>query len=610
MRKYTLGNTLFAAFILIAVGWFASCSKGDDVAGSNAVYTLLPEKLDSLIQVNPDSVLTTIALLEQLEGLVDARPAIKYELLSAKLAAYQQKGYVDSVVLLVDEIANINLEKADTAQLLPLLGKINYTELSYANSLIIAKLLRIANQYIDNNNLRDEDAIVIQNLFAALLIEQNDLQKAQTVLEQALRNTTALDDTRGYTAIYLTMGDLYLKQELYEQARQAYQEARRLSSDSEELLSLYFRSMNNLGIAYKELNQLDSAALCYQEVLDKLPEDDVRRRLQNTLNLGNVYWHGKDIEKAMLTYQEVVDKSLEEGIQLGVLYGNINKANVWIETGNPQRGIKTLRALAQDAEILGGPELLYEVNRLLENGYWEAGQYEQAYDLAKRVYVYKDSVQTSKNKAIVSDLEYFFKTERLSLENQLLLAQNKERGVWIWLLLAICLGMGGIVGLIFNNYRIQRRSVEMYKEVLGEKDNALKARDAALVEKAELYDRLLREERSRSQRLSDQIEMLRGEFSGERLSLEIEDQDRFWLDFSFKFKLLFPHFEEELIEKYPILSTSDIQFCKLVKLNLPNTDIANILHVAPRSLYKKKQRILEKIGVENLEKNLTDYLPA
>lgn len=609
MRKHTLGHTLFAGFILMA-GWFTSCSNAGNLTDSNVVYSLLPDNLDSLVQANPDSVLEAIALFEELDVLVDARVAMKEELLKVKAAAYQQKGDVDSTALLIGELANIILAKRDTAQLLSLLQKINYTELSYSNLLVIGKLLRIANQYVESNDLWSEDAIIIQNLFASMLIENNELQEAQSVLERILRNTTALDNNRGYTAIYLTMGALYLKQELYEQAKNAYLESKRLSRNSEELFPLYLRSLNNLGVAYKELNQLDSAVLCYNEVLEKLPEDDVVRRLQNTLNLGNAYWHAKEVEKAVAIYQKVADEGRANGVKMGVLYGNINMANVWIETGQPQRGIKTLQALAQDAETVGGPELLYEVNRLLENGYREAGQYEQAYNLAKRVYAYKDSVQTNSNKSIISDLEYFFKTERLSLQNQLLLAQNKERGIWIWFLVAICLGMAGILGLIFNNYRMQRRSAEMYKTVLGEKEEALEARDAALVEKEELYDRLLREERNRAQRLSDQVELLRGELSGEGLSLEIEDKERFWVDFSFKFKLLFPHFEQALLEKYPMLSASDIQFCKLVKLNLPTTDIANILHVAPRSLYKKKQRIFEKIGVEDVERNLTDFLPA
>ena len=58
-----------------------------------------------------------------------------------------------------------------------------------------------------------------------------------------------------------------------------------------------------------------------------------------------------------------------------------------------------------------------------------------------------------------------------------------------------------------------------------------------------------------------------------------------------------PTFNSELIKLHPKLSQSDLQFCSLYRMNISTKDIAALLQIEPRSIYAKKYRIMEKMGL-------------
>ena len=50
---------------------------------------------------------------------------------------------------------------------------------------------------------------------------------------------------------------------------------------------------------------------------------------------------------------------------------------------------------------------------------------------------------------------------------------------------------------------------------------------------------------------------------------------------------------------FPGLSTSDLQFCALLKMNYPIKDISTILNIEQKSTYTKKYRIEEKMKLSD-----------
>lgn len=70
--------------------------------------------------------------------------------------------------------------------------------------------------------------------------------------------------------------------------------------------------------------------------------------------------------------------------------------------------------------------------------------------------------------------------------------------------------------------------------------------------------------------------------------------DRFFLE---KFKLLYPHFCERLVEMQPSIVPTELEFCAYLKLNFTTKDIARYTNSSIRSVEGKKYRIRKKFDI-------------
>lgn len=76
-------------------------------------------------------------------------------------------------------------------------------------------------------------------------------------------------------------------------------------------------------------------------------------------------------------------------------------------------------------------------------------------------------------------------------------------------------------------------------------------------------------------------------------------QKDYWKEFSIKFGQIHPDFNDKLLERFPILTKNDINFCSLLKLNLSNKEIATLLQISHESVITKKYRIKKKINIQD-----------
>lgn len=64
-----------------------------------------------------------------------------------------------------------------------------------------------------------------------------------------------------------------------------------------------------------------------------------------------------------------------------------------------------------------------------------------------------------------------------------------------------------------------------------------------------------------------------------------------------KFKELYPEFYDNLALQCPQLTSNDIRFCALIKLNFSNKEIAQYDHISIRTVESKKYRLRKKLGL-------------
>lgn len=74
-------------------------------------------------------------------------------------------------------------------------------------------------------------------------------------------------------------------------------------------------------------------------------------------------------------------------------------------------------------------------------------------------------------------------------------------------------------------------------------------------------------------------------------------QKDYWNEFMIKFSQIHPSFNANIKKQFPNLTAKDISFCSLIKLNLSNKEIANLIQVSHESVISKKYLLKKKLAL-------------
>lgn len=84
-----------------------------------------------------------------------------------------------------------------------------------------------------------------------------------------------------------------------------------------------------------------------------------------------------------------------------------------------------------------------------------------------------------------------------------------------------------------------------------------------------------------------------------RLKKESSFQDEYWTEFIRFFSLVYPEFIPSLRSEFPELSHYELKICVLIKLNLTQQDIREILNISIESVRKARYRLYKKMGLSS-----------
>ncbi|MDO4510869.1 MAG: hypothetical protein Q4B68_03505 [Bacteroidales bacterium] len=85
------------------------------------------------------------------------------------------------------------------------------------------------------------------------------------------------------------------------------------------------------------------------------------------------------------------------------------------------------------------------------------------------------------------------------------------------------------------------------------------------------------------------------------------DSDNFWELYQNNFNLIHENFFKNLKEKYPSLTSNDLKFCALLRLNLSTKDIAKFTQLSVRGVEGARYRLRKKFNLEEGQ-SLLDFL--
>ena len=86
----------------------------------------------------------------------------------------------------------------------------------------------------------------------------------------------------------------------------------------------------------------------------------------------------------------------------------------------------------------------------------------------------------------------------------------------------------------------------------------------------------------------------------------------FWNIFERNFDLIHEHFFRNLREAFPQLTSTDLKFCALLRLNLSTKNIANFTNVTVRGVETARLRLRRKLALshnQSLVQFLIDFKP-
>ena len=181
----------------------------------------------------------------------------------------------------------------------------------------------------------------------------------------------------------------------------------------------------------------------------------------------------------------------------------------------------------------------------------------------------------------------------------------------------VFVGLFSFLGIFFwREKRICKQKSEELEKIKSETEFSNSLDSSLKIENAKLNDNLISKERELTA-LTMQLANIQDSIVAiiDKASLDLNDtkdskfqslakdirgllsQKDYWSEFMIKFTQIHPNFNTNIKEKYPVLSSKDISFCSLIKLNLSNKEIANLLQVSHESVITKKYLLKKKLAL-------------
>jgi len=232
-----------------------------------------------------------------------------------------------------------------------------------------------------------------------------------------------------------------------------------------------------------------------------------------------------------------------------------------------------------------------------------------------------DSVTTDREKRSAMQIQAEYQFERQQEKENLLMRENevlkqKEQFKQKQLYLSISIGILLIIIILLLVLRQRQRSRENDRMLQAKEQEILfqkERRDWAEREK-DLRDQLIQQQKAELIRSVEDAAELRTKL--EQLVVEQREEKRQELleqiergkekkqsleSLLSQFNAAYPTFTASLVKKYPDLTQADLQFCSLYRMNLTTKEISVLLHMEPRSVYIKKYRVVDKMGLSETE---------
>ncbi|ADB38417.1 tetratricopeptide repeat protein [Spirosoma linguale] len=461
-----------------------------------------------------------------------------------------------------------------------------------------------------------------------LLYHQGSYVQAIDYLLQAQKIFRTAEDGNRLAQNRNELGTVYYYNEQVNQALTQFNEA----------LAFYLKTRNpaglartyaNIGHIYEKKKDIERA-FSYQKLAlhNSQLANDSESLTKIYENLGSIFEDEARYDSAFVYYQKALTLSRQNGDEVGQIEIINNLGDVFRKTGRYQQGMALSREALQRARQQGERYQLSAALRDIAKTFKLLNQPDSAYSYIEQSRDLTDEIYAAANNRQITLLQTLYDVERKDSEIAQLNAQKR-----IDLIILSASGMVllliGVLGVVMisrqrlkirneraanqQNQQIYRTQHELMQVALKNKQlqeenlkgqlelksKELTTHTLQIIQKNQVLEELkhdltvvLKDEKR------DQKKQLRALV--DKISLSF-NQDKYWADFRTIFDQVHPAFFQQLTQRFPELTATDMRLVALLKMNISSADIATLLGISTDSLRVTRYRLRKKIGLSEGE---------
>ncbi len=488
--------------------------------------------------------------------------------------------------------------------------------------------------FMELTMLRGDDhkgkRVIISSIAACLsnigvvYANKSDHSRALDYYVRALKIDELLEDQLGIAGDLSNIGLVYYSLGQYEKSLEFNDRALEITEKLGDEVNAAI-NLGNRGSLYVDLDQDSLAEICFVRALE------LSRKLNNKIlmatwigNLGTVYERKGQYDQATHYFSEALRMNREMEYKEGVVLNLGGLGSVLSTMGQYAEARILLEEQLSIAAEIGAPDLILDAHQNLNQLYEAEGAFAKALEHYTKYASLQDSLRNSdRNKEITKmELRYVYEKEKeledagrrremAMLVKEGELSEYRKWLLGIFSLLILFLAVVVIFRQRLKNKR-ERESFELQKRLVQsaldksrlEKEN-LELDVRRSVEKLHGTASLIQEKSRLMEMMQEELSSLKSKRQGQEISAEELfgvirqnlDPEQYWTEFIANFNLVYKDFLKVLTARFPEITRNEIRLCVLLKCNLGNKEIANILHIGPDSVKKAHNRIRKKFNL-------------
>ena len=448
------------------------------------------------------------------------------------------------------------------------------------------------------NNSDKKGSGMLWELKGRRLEKKGEYDQAVNCYQKALQLYIEIKDKSLEIPMYNLMGVVYAESKFYKAAEKYFRTGLNLAKQNNERKESAILE-TNLGGLFMESRKLDSAKKYLERgLLSNLAINNFDRVSSTYSSLGALHFMRGDTGIAISYVKNAQEFAAKDSSLTMLAASNLQLGKIYFAIKNYKESIPYLLESIELAEKSQDKRIMMVGYLNLGKSYYGTGDYKKAYDFVSIGEKLEDELLGGEKENLLQKLKDKYEAEITEKENEKLTLELESKSKqYIYIIIAALILLILIVVIIISlglRNRANKYKLEIQKE-------RLKVKDLLVAQK----QGKIKELKASIQETNMNAESLSVENTPVMISRLIEEKN--WAQFMIEFKLNYGSFVEKLTGRHPELTSKDLRILALIKLNLIDKEIADILNIEYASFRKSKSRLKKKLDLP-LETSVTDYI--